>query len=209
LVIFTTDHGTYNGSYRRTGKMQTHLHSPIAQIPLIVCHPTIGHGERRDQLVQMVDCYPTILEALGEPVPEGLHGRSLLPIVEDASSAGHEVAVCGVFGEGMTVTDGRWVLHVPPVDGNQPLYWYSHHLSRFFGHDLGSYECLPDGGGWRPAAHVPRERETWLSDLERDPYEYENVAADHPEQVRQLATTLRTRLEGIGAPPEQLERLRL
>jgi len=209
LVIFTTDHGTYNGTYRRTGKMQTHLHTPIAQIPLIVAHPTLGHGERRDQLVQLVDCYPTILEALGEEIPDGLHGRSMVPIIEDASAPGHEIAICGVFGEGMTVTDGEWVLHVAPVEGNRPLYWYSHHLSRFIGHDLGPYACLPEGGGRRPANHVPLERESWLSNLREDPYEQMNVSAAHPEQVRRLAGMLRERLMEIGAPSEQLERLGL
>lgn len=209
LVIFTTDHGTWNGSRRRTGKGQTHLFAPVSQIPLVVAHPTLGHGERRSQLVQLVDCYPTILEALGEPVPAGVHGRSMLPIIEDAAAPGHEVAVCGRFGESVTVTDGNWALHVAPDEGNRPLYWYSHHLSRFIGHDLGPYECLEDGGGRRPATVTPLEREHWLSDLTADPYETENIAGRHPEQVRRLATALRDRLAEVGAPPEQFDRLGL
>jgi arylsulfatase A-like enzyme len=207
MVIFTTDHGTYNGSRQRIGKLQTHLHTPISQIPLIVAHPTLAHGERRNQLVQLVDCYPTVLEALGEPVPEDLHGRSMLSLLEDASAPGHDVAVCGIFGEGITVSDGDWALHIAPAPHNQPLYWYSHHQSRFFGHDLGPYECLEDGSGRRSATLTPMEQGIWLSDLDADPYECENVAGGQPGHVRRLARMLRARLEAIDSPPEQLERL--
>lgn len=209
LIIFTTDHGTFNGSQRRTGKNQTRLFSPLAQIPLIISHPSQGHGERRDQIVQLVDCYPTILEALGEEIPEGLHGQSILPIIADANMPGHDVAVCGLFGQGVTISDGRWALHVAPVEANQPLYWYSHHLSLFARYELGAYECLPDGSGRRPVNLKPFEaaRVHWLSNLDDDPYEYRNIAAEHPDQVKRLAKALRLRLEQISTPPEQFERL--
>lgn len=209
LMIFTTDHGTYNGSRRRMGKLQTHLHTPISQIPMIVAHPNMGHGERRDQLVQLVDCYPTVLDALGEPIPEGIHGRSMLPVVENRDATGHNVAVSGIFGEGVTVSDGDWALHIAPHAENQPLYWYSHHQSRFFPYTLGRYECLEDGGGRRPVDHAPMERGLRLSDLRSDPYEVENLAQVQPEQVRRLAEMLRARLVEINAPPEQFERLGL
>jgi hypothetical protein len=48
-----------------------------------------------------------------------------------------------------------------------------------------------------------------LSDLTADPYETENIAGRHPEQVRRLATALRDRLAEVGAPPEQFDRLGL
>lgn len=209
LVVFTTDHGTLNGSYLRTGKNQTHLFSTMAQIPLIVAHPTLGHGERRDQIVQLVDCYPTIIEALGDDVPDGIHGRSILPILEDASAPGHDVAICGIFGEGITVSDGTWALHVAAPPENTPLYWYSHHLSLFFHHDLGPYECLPGEEGRRAARHKPMTAASdhWLSNLEDDPYEYANIASDHPDHVKRLAGALRRRLEEIDCPSEQFERL--
>ncbi|MFC6726299.1 sulfatase, partial [Halobium palmae] len=61
LVIFTTDHGTFNGDHGRIGKLQTHEHDALGHIPFIAAHPEHGHGERRDQLVQLVDIYPTVL----------------------------------------------------------------------------------------------------------------------------------------------------
>ena len=85
VVIFTTDHGTFNGDHGRIGKLQTHEHDAKAHIPFILAHPTHGHGERRSQLVQLADIYPTVLAAVGRSLPQmppgrPLHGVNLLPV---------------------------------------------------------------------------------------------------------------------------------
>lgn len=77
LLIFTTDHGTWNGDHGRMGKLRTHQYDGCAHIPFIACHPELGHGERRDQLVQLTDIYPTVLSAIGRPLPEMPSGRPL------------------------------------------------------------------------------------------------------------------------------------
>lgn len=211
VVIFTTDHGTYNASRGRTGKGQTHLFDPISHIPFIVAHPTAGHGERRDQLVQLVDLFPTTLSALGLPIPDDLHGVDLMPVLADGTAATREFAVCGRFGGGMSITDGRWMLHQTAVDENQPLYWYSHHLSRFFPIELSAFECLPGDRGRRHVddLHSWPLDPTWLSDYVNDPHEAINVADAYPDEVRRLQTALRETLAAIGAPPEQCIRLGL
>jgi arylsulfatase A-like enzyme len=211
VVILTTDHGTYNGSRRRTGKGQTHLFAPISHIPLIVAHPTAGHGERRDQLVQLVDLYPTTLAALGLPIPEDRHGIDLAPVLADPTATTRDHAVCGRFGGSVSITDGRWMLHHTAVERNEPLYWYSHHLSRFFPIELGPFECLPDDRGRRPVIdlHSWPLDESWLSDLENDPHETRNHAEDRPEELRRLQVALRDMLYEIGAPDEQHDRLGL
>jgi arylsulfatase A-like enzyme len=209
LVIFTTDHGTFSGSRRRTGKRQTHLFTPISHIPLIIAHPTLAHGERRPQLVQLVDLYPTTLAALGRPIPANRHGVDLLPLFADPTAPTRDLAINGTFGESVSVTDGSWMLHLPPVDGNQPLYWYSHRHSMFQPYDLGPYECTGADEGRRPVTHtaLTRPDEVWLSDLCADPYEASNLADQHPDQIDRLSHALATELERIGAPPEQLDRL--
>ncbi|MGB2821790.1 MAG: sulfatase, partial [Phycisphaerae bacterium] len=133
LVILTTDHGTFNGDHGRTGKLQTHEFDAVGHIPLIVAHPTLARGERRGPLVQLVDLYPTVLDAVGRPRPQDveLHGVSLLPVLGDAGSATRDFAIAGQFGRSVTITDGRWVLHQSPVEGNQPLYWYDFCLAKF------------------------------------------------------------------------------
>ena len=211
VVILTTDHGTYNGSRRRTGKGQTHLFAPISHIPLIIAHPEVGHGVRRDQLVQLVDLYPTTLGALGRPVPEDRHGIDLAPVLADPAATTRKHAVCGRFGGSVSITDGRWMLHHTAVEANEPLYWYSHHLSRFFPIELGPFECLPGDSGRRQVLdlHSWPLDESWLSDLANDPHETRNHAGDHPDEMKRLQRALRDLLHELGAPTEQHDRLGL
>lgn len=209
LVIFTTDHGTYNGARGRTGKMQTHQFDPVAHIPLIVAHPDHGHGERRNQLVQLVDLYPTTLAAVGVAIPPERHGVDLLPVLADARAPTRDFAVAGVFGHSVTITDGRWTLHQQPIDGNAPLYWYSHHLPRFLPYAVGPYECLDAENGRRAVRHTPFPGETWLSDRYADPNELTNLAREAPDQLERMRAALGRTLHWLGAPPEQHARLGL
>ncbi len=212
LVILTTDHGTFNGDHGRTGKLQTHQFDALAHTPLLVRHPQHGHGERRAQLVQLVDLYPTVLAAVGRPLPDlpperPLHGVNLLPVLADAAASTREVALTGMFGRSVTMTDGRWVLHQKPGPANQPLLWHGYHLARFIGYPLG-----PFADGVRPVD--PRYRcdiaePTWLSDRASDPNELTNLAAREPAQLRAMQLRLRQALADLRAPPEQAERLGL
>ena len=51
-----------------------------------------GHfasGLRSDALVELVDKAPTLLELAGLTVPDGMHGRSLMPILQGESDPSH------------------------------------------------------------------------------------------------------------------------
>jgi arylsulfatase A-like enzyme len=204
LVVFTTDHGTYNGDHGRMGKMQTHVHDASAHIPFIVAHPTLAHGERREQLVQLVDIYPTGLAAVGRPIPASRHGVNLLPLLEDRTAPTREYAISGVFGKSVSITDGRWVLHQSPVPENRPLHWHSPYLAKFLPYDLGPYR-----DGYRDARTPSWPEPTWLSDTSADPNELENLATTRPDILRAMQQALSAKLVEVGAPPEQRERLGL
>ena len=210
LVILTSDHGTFNGDHGRMGKLQTHEHDAKAHIPFIACHPDAGQGERRSQLVQLVDLYPTILSALGRPLPDmppnrPLHGVDLLPLIEDPNASSRAFALAGQFGKSVTLTDGDWVLHQSPVAENQPLLWHGYCLARFLACELGPYSQ-----GVRPVTNMPSwPTPTWLSDKRRDPNELINLAATQPEKLGRMQRQLKQTLLDIQAPTEQLERLGL
>ncbi len=207
LVIFTTDHGTYNGDHGRLGKNQTHAHDSIAHIPFIIAHPEWGRGERRSQLVQLVDIYPTVLAAMGRETPPNRHGVNLLPVLKDASAPTRDFAISGYFGSSVSITDGDWTLHQTPVPDNQPLYWYSSYLPKF---QTGlNYRVGPFDGRRRPAQATPWPIPTWLADKRIDPTERHNVAGERPDQVRRLQQALKQVLIDLHAPEEQLERLGL
>lgn len=205
LVILVTDHGTYNGGRGLVGKLQTHQFDAVAHIPFIVAHPQFGHGERRTQLVQLVDIYPTALAALGiDPVADR-HGVNLLPVLEDAAQPTRDYALAGVFGHSVTLTDGQWTLHQQPVPSNQPLYWYSHRLPQFLPYNVGPYSEQQR----RPVQHTPFPGETWLSNRCQDPNELTNLIAEFPQEARRLQEALRSCLQKYNAPLEQFTRLGL
>ncbi len=208
LVVLTTDHGTFNGDHGRTGKLQTHEFDAVGHIPLIAAHPHAGQGQTRDQLVQLVDLYPTVLDAVGRDRPEGvrLDGVSLLPAIADPAAPTRELALAGQFGKSVTVTDGRWVLHQSPVEGNRPLNWYGHCLAKFLPVPLGPYAAGRRAvGGDYPSWPTP----TWLSDKGADPNELTNLADAEPGRLAEMQAALAGALLTADAPPEQLTRLGL
>jgi arylsulfatase A-like enzyme len=210
LVILTTDHATFNGDHGRIGKLQTHEFDAVGHIPFIMAHPTLAHGERRGQLVQLVDLFPTVLAAVDRPLPEPspdrpLHGVNLLPILEDADAVTRDYAVYGQFGKSVSMTDGTWVLHQSPVEGNTPLYWHGYCLAKFLHYDLGPYE-----NGRREVYACPSwPTPTWLSDKRQDMNELHNLADQAPEKLHAMQRTLRDLLVQLKAPEEQLDRLGL
>lgn len=78
VVVFVSDHGEEffdHGGWEH-GKT---LHTEMLEVPLIVRIPGLGNGRRVDRQAQQADIVPTILDALGIPVPAAVEGRSLLP----------------------------------------------------------------------------------------------------------------------------------
>ncbi len=77
LVIFVGDHGYSMGSHGFVGK-QTMYEEGI-RTPLIVRYPRLRRGPpTHDALTTLMDICPTILEAAGVEVPDGVEGRTLL-----------------------------------------------------------------------------------------------------------------------------------
>ena len=209
MVVFMTDHGTFNGDHGRIGKMQTHEFGGKSHTPFIIYHPDFGHGERRSQLVQNVDVYCTVLSALGKPIPERRDGVSLIPILRDRAARTRDYAIMGQFGYSVSITDGVWTLHQAP-DPNKPLYWYSYHLSRFYsGMQLGPFcdgrrqvlKCSPPVG--EPFLT------SWLTNRAEDPAEQVNLASRYPDKVREMRLALRQKLYECEAPYEILDRFQL
>ncbi|RLE21151.1 MAG: hypothetical protein DRJ65_16660 [Acidobacteria bacterium] len=86
LIILTADHGEELGDHNRLGHIH-YLYDSSLHVPLIVVAP--GHvpeGLVVDQSVSLIDILPTIAEMVGFPVPEGIRGRSLVPLMQSGGS---------------------------------------------------------------------------------------------------------------------------
>ena len=77
-VIFSSDHGEMNMEHRQT--LKNALYEASVRVPLIVSGPGIRHGVISDELVSLIDLYPTLLDMAEKSVPNDVDGVSLLPI---------------------------------------------------------------------------------------------------------------------------------
>lgn len=85
LVAVVSDHGESLGEEGRAGHNFLTLDNLL--VPMLVAMPDgAGRGREIASQVRLHDLYPTLLEAAGVPVPEGIHARSLAPLV----AGGHE-----------------------------------------------------------------------------------------------------------------------
>ena len=83
LVVYTSDHGDNLGTRTFWGK--SNMYEELVGVPLILNGPGIPAGRRIATPVSLVDAYPTIIEAVGEPLTAEeakLPGRSLLRLLD-------------------------------------------------------------------------------------------------------------------------------
>ncbi|HEY8514410.1 MAG TPA: sulfatase [Candidatus Binatia bacterium] len=163
LVILTADHGESldeNGYYLEHGNVP---YQSNAAIPMIfVLDGRLEAGRVVEHPVGLLDLMPTVLALTGVPVPEGVQGTSLVPLLDGARDGGPRY----VFMESgkltpsqLSVRKGAWKLVHLRAAGDRA--W----LGR---------------------------KELELYDLSRDPKEERDVRAEHPEIAAELETTLAT-----------------
>lgn len=81
LLIFTSDHGYFYGEHGLSVERRLAYEEAI-RIPLLMRYPRmIRPGVALDPMVLSLDLAPTLLEIGGAPAPDGLHGRSLVPLL--------------------------------------------------------------------------------------------------------------------------------
>lgn len=83
IIVFTSDNGFYLGEHGLAGKW--FMHEESIRLPLLVVDPRLPeahHGQRRDEMVLNIDVMPTLLDYAGVPVPRGVQGVSLRPLVQ-------------------------------------------------------------------------------------------------------------------------------
>lgn len=76
-ILFTSDHGEMLGDHHMYRKAYPYEGS--ARVPLLLAGPDSTPGVVSDDVVELRDVMPTLLDCAGLPVPDGLDGRSLLP----------------------------------------------------------------------------------------------------------------------------------
>ena len=90
LLVITADHGDEfddHGDYEHGQS----LYQEVVRVPLIFVGPQVaGPGRSVDMPVPMLDLLPTLVDAAGAPLPELVHGESLLPVLAGGEPAERE-----------------------------------------------------------------------------------------------------------------------
>ena len=119
LIIYTTDHGEPFGEHGIVRKARPWPYEELSHIPFILRHPEgVGHGTQVDALIQTSDLMPTILDFLHVKGPEGMHGKSLLPLVSDGCDQHWEYAYSGMYGRSWSIKNHDWSYYLW-LDGSE------------------------------------------------------------------------------------------
>lgn len=121
-LVLTTDHGFMLGEHEWWGKCRMPYYEEIAHIPLMIHDPRhpAADGTRSAALTQTMDLMPTLLGLHGASVPQETTGVDLAGILASQTIKGRDLAVFGLFGGPLGVTDGEHVLYYYPDDITQP-----------------------------------------------------------------------------------------
>ncbi|XP_061585930.1 arylsulfatase K [Cololabis saira] len=84
VVMFTADHGELAMEHRQFYKMS--MFEGSSHVPLLIMGPRLMSGLQVNQIVSLVDLYPTLLEIAGISAIGNLSGHSLLPLISKSSN---------------------------------------------------------------------------------------------------------------------------
>lgn len=160
IVVYVGDNGGSTPIYANNGPLRGSkytLYEGGLRVPLIIRWPgRWAAGAVRDEVVSGLDLFPTLLAATGSPPQEPLDGRDLGPILRGEPGATGHDTLVWDTRHERAVRQGRFKLHVVESRAHA------------------DYEM------------VEVELGTFLHDLEEDPGELHDLAAERPELVEQL-----------------------
>lgn len=160
IVLFFVDHGDFAGQYGLPEKWDTCMADCLLHVPCILYAPGLPQGRLIESLSEHTDLAPTILELLGIKPAWGIHGESLLPVIDGAR---HKEAV---FADGGHEAE-MWerVEYAPDSSGKQRTYaLHPETMAR---------TKMVRTDKWKLVTRLVGGDE--LYDMEEDPYEMRNL----------------------------------
>ena len=120
IFVLTSDHGDYLGDHNLVSK-SARPYDGALRIPLIFRGPEIPTGTAVDELAEIVDIMPTLMELLGIPQTKGSQGMSLVPAMH--SGSGRDVIYMQTMDNRMIRTKSAkyWI----DTNGEEVLFDYS------------------------------------------------------------------------------------
>lgn len=112
VVVLWGDHGFHLGDKQIWGKHTNYEES--TRVPLIVANAGTPRGKVSQAPVNLIDIYPTLCEAVGIATPEGLDGKSLMPVLKNPTASIQDYAASlyphsGYYGVAIRTERYRYV----------------------------------------------------------------------------------------------------
>ncbi|GAA3520953.1 arylsulfatase [Actinocatenispora rupis] len=155
-LCFTSDHGEMLGEHHLFRKAYGYEGS--ARVPLLLAGPpgALPGGVATDAVVELRDVMPTLLDCAGLSTPDGLDGRSLLPLARGGGAPVREY----LHGEHVLFDEAQHWL----TDGREKYLWFSGSgREQLFDLSADPHECH-DAAGERPE-RVTYWRERLVAEL--------------------------------------------
>ncbi len=181
LIIYTSDHGSHFKT--RNGEYKRSCHDGCIRVPMIVSGPGFRGGKTVDGLVSLIDLPVTILDAAGVFLPKDMQGTPLQRLAKgDASCRPEEI-----FLQISESQVGRAI--------RTPKWKYSVSAPRKDGNQDSCSDVYVD---------------EYLYNLESDPHEKNNLAADsaYTKICAELAERLTERMVEAGEQRPMIYRYR-
>jgi choline-sulfatase len=152
IVIFMSDHGEMLGEHGIYFK-GPYFYDCLTRVPLMIRWPHHFQGNRKvDALVEMVDLAPTLMEAAGIPMPAGMQGQSLMPLLT-AQSTTHRDSVY------MEFYDANFTYPLPPmITSVRTKRWKLNYCDHAQYGEL--YDLQEDPGEFTNLWHDPHQKDT-------------------------------------------------
>lgn len=220
LIWFTSDNGPwYGGSTGGLRGMKGRSFEGGTRVPLIAVWPRrIPAGHRSDGLGVTMDIFATSLAAVGIEPPKDrvIDGANILPMLTGDAPSPHEV-IFSMQGDHLhRVRSGPWslLLRPQPVDtprGRMGGTWYDEQGRWRDPNGPDGVTILAPGDQPTPEEY-PGElegdavKEVALFNIEEDPAERRDVAAEHPEVVERLRAAAAKMQAEMPEPPRPATR---
>lgn len=180
LIIYTSDHGCHFRT--RNAEYKRSCHESSIRTPLVICGPGFGGGKVVHELVSLIDLPPTVLAAAGVKPPDYMQGCPLQALVSGTAKNWPREVFIQISESiiGRAIRTKRWKYSVVAPQTPDPQ---------------------------PPSSDVYYEH--FLYDLEKDPYEQNNLV-DDPDlaDVRaELAEVLIRRMIAVGEKAPQIKPL--
>ncbi len=213
VVVLTSDHGELCGAHGMHGKGST-AYREQNQVPLIISHPAFRGGKRCRAVTSHLDLAPTMAGLTGveeskrKAVTKGLHGSDLSPLLRAPEKAPLDAVRPGaLFCYNMWLSQdadfiGKALQYAlagkKPPAGLRPDFRKRGAIRTVFDgrYKFGRYFSPLQHNRPETMEQIRKFNDLELYDLENDPYEAHNLAAD-PEKAAELLLAMNAKLNAL------------